>query len=81
MNIREVARALDSLAYWEGVSECVCAADRPFGACLYCDCRQVRKVVDSLVLEVQAAVMSEGRSPSARETAFDSLSAGCRNGS
>ena len=36
-NFHELNQLLDSMKYWEDVSECVCNSSSPIGSCLKCD--------------------------------------------
>ena len=47
--IRDLARLLIDLRYWEGVSECTCASRHPSGGCLKCDMKEGAEVVAKLI--------------------------------
>ena len=54
-NFHELYRLLDSMKYWEDVSECVCSSSSPIGSCLKCDMKNGIAVISQLKQEFDEA--------------------------
>lgn len=54
---------MNNLQYHIDITECCCDSPHPIGACLHCDLKKIKDVIEDLVDELEVRIRNDGFDP------------------